>query len=273
MRERRTALAIRASRVGLGLALALTTGSGLGGGGDVAAATLGSLHPLAFMRPRPAAPGTIEGRWVASGDAGTWDVTIAAAGGAFTYDATARVRDAADAADAARARRERGLAMIRGGQLFVAFPPSWGGITVYRVAADGSARGEWAEQHRAPEDASQLLLGEVELDAPRVGTGDPSGALLGEHAWRSRAGGQVGPLVGARSALVVNRADAALHFRWAPSMEGVGLQRGDCVAAVWGTSQRRMGLAAYDLEAREIRGVRVTLGEPGVLRSLLARAP
>jgi hypothetical protein len=227
--------------------------------GGVAAGSVVELRPLAFMRPRLAAPASVTGRWIAEGDRGSWDVTIAAAGEAFTYDATDRLSD----------DHEHGVGLLRGGHLFVAFPPMWGGITVYRVAPDGSAQGEWTEQPRALSGAPLVMLGAVELDAPSGG----GGTILGEHAWRSRAWSESGPPTTAKTALVVTTAGAALHFQWAPVMEGVGMQRGPWVAAVWGTASRRMSLAAYDFEAKEIRGVRVILGEAGALRDRLVRAP
>jgi hypothetical protein len=224
-----------------------------------AASMLASPHVArAFMHPRPAAPLSIAGRWVAEGDRGSWDVTIAAAGEAFSYDAADRLSD----------DHEHGIGLLRGGHLFVAFPPMWGGITVYRVAPDGSARGAWAEQPRVLAGTPMVLLGEVELEAPFSGR-----TILGEHAWRSRAGDADGPLTTARSSLVVTTAGAALHFQWAPTMEGVGVQRGPWVGAVWGTAMRRMSLVDYDFESKEVRGVRVILGEQSALRDRLVRAP
>lgn len=241
----------------------LAIGAALVLGGDAAAGSGVELHPLAFMRPRLAAPATVTGRWIAEGDRGSWDVTIAAAGEAFTYDATDRLSD----------DREHGVGLFRGGHLFVAFPPRWGGITVYRVGPDGSARGEWTEQPHGLSgtlsEGALVMLGEVELDAPAGG----GGTILGEHTWHSRAGAASGPLTTAKTSLVVTTAGDALHFQWAPVMEGVGLQRGPWVAAVWGTAMRRMSLVAYDFESKDIRGVRVTLGESGALRDRLVRAP
>lgn len=237
----------------LAVSAALVVASGAAAGGR------GELRPLGFMHPRLAPAVSIQGRWVAEGDRGSWDVTIAAAGEAFTYDAADRLSD----------DQEHGVGLLRGGHLFVAFPPAWGGITVYRVASDGSARGEWTEQPRALSGQPLVILGEVELDAPAGG----GGTILGEHRWRSRAGTVVGPLTTAKTSLFVTIAGAALHFQWAPVMEGVGVQRGPWVAAVWGTAMRRMSLVDYDFEAKEVRGVRVILGEAGALRDRLVRAP
>ncbi len=206
---------------------------------------LRGLRLLGFQRPAGVPLHSIAGTYVSRRDRDDWDVTLRAAGALFTYEALPRNGSKP---------AEVGVGLLRDGHLFVAVPPLWGGIAIYRFSTDGAAHGLWTASPPTPPQPELSMLGEAELDASRLGT------VLGDHAWRSRAPGQSGPLVDARYPLDITASGDALHLEWSPGMEGVGLQRGPWLGAVWGTARRPMALIDYDFSGTDLCGVRVVLG-------------
>lgn len=202
----------------------------------------------AFMRPGPVVGPAIAGRYLLTGDHGLWQVSIRPRGEIWDV-----------AYGQASGPSESGIGLFRGARLFVAIGPSLG-LTVYRVAPDGGARGDWTGFVWAPQ------VGQAEVDPPRAsGPFGPLSAFEGEHAWRSRMPGQAGGFVDSPHALWVMRAFgppraggvAGMRFQWGKMLGGVGLAVGPWVGAAWAGQGRVTSLVVYDLSDPAIPGLRV----------------